>query len=117
MIADYAVDGNDETRWAAEPGASSDLTVDFQALCALSQITVSFEQNMLNYTISVSEDGENYTVVYEGTAGGFATAPVIVNVELDDVSARYVKVSSTGTGGASDYFSVWELSAIGVVTE
>ena len=115
MVGEFAVDGNDTTRWAAEPTVPSELIVDFQGLCALTQITVSFEQIMMNHTISVSEDGENYTVVYEGAAGGFASEPVIVNVELDNVVARYVKISSFGEGG--NYFSVWELTAMGVALE
>ena len=89
--------------------------MDLEAVYTLTEITAVFEQVHMPYTYSVSEDGENYTVVYEGAAEGWLSAPLAKTVELDNVSARYVKVSSLHPEGADVlYFSVYELYALGI---
>ncbi len=105
-----ATDGNDGTRYGALPNGEANLIVDLQGLYKLSELNVLFENASWNYTISISTDGEAYTVIYEGTPHGAKA----VNLK-GEVEARYIKftrLDDTGTAG-DHWFSIYEVYAYG----
>ena len=105
-----ATDGNDGSRWGARPNGEANLIVDLQGLYKLSELNVLFESALWNYTISISTDGEAYTVIYEGEPHGAKA----VNLK-GEVEARYIKFTRLDdTGVAGDHwFSIYEVYAYG----
>ena len=105
-----ATDGNDGSRWGARPNGEANLIVDLQGLYKLTELNILFENASWNYTISISTDGENYTVIYEGTPHGAKA----VNIK-GEAEARYLKftrLDDTGVAG-SHWFSIYEVYAYG----
>lgn len=105
-----ATDGNDATRYGALPNGEANLIVDLQGLYKLSELNILFENASWNYTISISADGETYTVIHEGGPHG-ATA---VNLK-GEYEARYIKftrLDDSGTAG-NHWFSIYEVYAYG----
>ena len=105
-----ATDGNDGSRWGARPNGEANLIVDLQGLYKLTELNILFENASWNYTISISTDGENYTVIYEGTPHGAKA----VNIK-GEAEARYLKFTRLDdTGVAGDHwFSIYEVYAYG----
>ena len=105
-----ATDGNDGTRYGALPNGEANLIVDLQGLYKLTDLEVLFESALYNYTISISTDGENYTVIHEGAPHGASVVKL-----KGEVEARYLKftrLDDTGTEG-SHWFSIYEIYAYG----
>ena len=111
-----ATDGDMTTRWSGAPTGTCDLIVDLETIHALMEIKVVFEQAMMDYTVSVSEDGVNYTVIGAGDRYEFVYDPIVVTFPLDGMNARYVKVSRIDDGG-SHYFSIWDMYVYGEQAE
>ena len=107
-----ATDGDMTTRWSGAPTGTCDLVVDLEAIHTLTEIKVVFEQATMDYTVSISEDGVNYTVIGTGDRYDFAYDPIAVTFSLDGMNARYVKVSRIDDGG-SHYFSIWDMYVYG----
>lgn len=123
IAAEFAVDGNVNTRWGSEYSPSAPfLQVDLGEVSEIHSFNINWERLNINaYEIQVSNDGEVFETVvsHEGTIEDFD-----MSHELDaPVSGRYVKVditdwSSTGLGqdGKSvDYptVSIHEFEVIG----
>ena len=109
----YATDGDTSTRWATQPNGEAELVVDLEQEYVLSEIIISFENALWQYEISVSMDGENYTVIHEGAPHAAATQ----SVKLDGVNARYIKFARLADDGVTHYwFSIYELYVYGVAT-
>ena len=105
-----ATDGNDGTRYGALPNGEANLIVDLQGLYKLNELNILFESALYNYTISISTDGENYTVIHEGAPHGASVVKL-----KGEVEARYIKftrLDDTGTEGAH-WFSIYEVYAYG----
>ena len=108
----YATDGDPGTRWATQPNGEAELIVDLEQVYTLTEIIISFENALWQYEISVSEDGENYTVIHEGAPHAAATQ----SVKLDNVNARYIKFARMPDDGVTHYwFSIYEAYVYGVV--
>ena len=113
-VAQNATDGNMSTRWASNPKDTCDLIVDLEAVYALDEIELILENALMDYTISVSEDGENYTVVVEATREGWLFVPTSRTFDLNGATGRYVKLTRLQDDGSTDFwFSIWELNIYG----
>ena len=107
-----ATDGNDATRYGALPNGEANLVVDLQGLYKLTELTVLFENASWSYTISVSADGETYTVIHEGAPHGAAT--VSLKGEYEARYLKFTRLDDTGTEG-NHWFSIYEVYAYGVL--
>ena len=97
----------DEDRWSPLGNGEASLIVDLEQVYDLYGIKIEFEDSMWEYTISISEDGEAYTVIHEGERrSGNST----LELELNQEKARYIKITRLEDDGARSYwFSIYEL--------
>ena len=102
-----AVDGNAGTVWAAE--GNQTLTIDLGSAAVVSSVGVQMKQyedtRTVNYGVSVSADGNNYTSYFNGASapggGVMEYVPVAAN-------ARYVRINVNGNS-TSNWASVAEV--------
>ncbi|MGH8792930.1 MAG: discoidin domain-containing protein [Stackebrandtia sp.] len=112
----YAVDGDVRTLWHSDPGDADDpadpadpfphnLTVDLGADRTLSgvryvpRVDGGFNGLVVDYTVHASQDGENFEPVASGT---WERSPVPKDIELDGISARYLRLEvGLGAGAFS----------------
>jgi YD repeat-containing protein len=88
-------DGSDDTRWCAASGASPEWwQVDLEGLYALSgsRITWEFSGRPYGYTLSVSQDGLDFTEVVD-KRGYLGTEQV--RADTFEATARYVRLTVT----------------------
>jgi hypothetical protein len=99
-LAEYAVDGNLETRWGSLPTGTAWLQVDLGATVHIDTIRVFLESAYVPYRIEVSENGTDYTTVYQGKKDELYLA-----LSDLDLNARYVRLWREG----ENWFSIIEL--------
>ena len=89
---DLAVDGNEATRLSfARDKDEQWLLIDFGESKTVSRIEISFHEHVSAYEIYLSEDGENFTKVYE-ICDGVEKVKQIDTISLEkSQKARYVK--------------------------
>ena len=106
-IADEAIDGDTSTRWASERTDYQSITIDLGEAAEISVIRLMWEAACgSNYTLEVSTDNENWTVVADVKDN--TVTDQYLTYTFDPVSARYVKMN--GATRATKYgFSIWEL--------
>ena len=105
-----AFDKSFETRWAAEGKCS--MTMDIGRVQPVFGVGIAFwkgYERVSPVKIEVSEDGINYTVVYEGESQG-NTEDVEV-FDTGDIKARYIKVNFYGTN-VGTWNSILDLSVL-----
>lgn len=130
-IADYAVDGDENTRWSAYDTGKYTMTdydhfiiLDLGKAYTVTNIEVTFESLFVDVAIDISETGEDgsWTNVYdlvkddnEIPASGFFDFEI-----KRPASARYLKLYSYVPEDEMDtpaaghpYFSIWEMSIFG----
>ena len=105
-VAESAVDGDFTTRWASERTDYQSITVDLGETAEISVIRLLWEVAAgSDYTLEVSTDGENWTVVQD--VKGNTVAEEYLTYTFDTVEARYVKMN--GATRTTQYgFSLWE---------
>lgn len=99
--AGMAVDGDLLTRWSPGNGKANDLFtwhLDLGEVYDIKEIVIYFESCNTEYTISVSEDNQNWTQVYEGEP-----LELEVSIKLNE-KARYILFSRPG----GDWGSIYE---------
>ncbi|MBQ6568766.1 MAG: discoidin domain-containing protein, partial [Clostridia bacterium] len=109
LSASNAVDGNTTTRWASTFVDPSYITVDLADEYVLDGVRLNWEAAYAtSYRVDVSSDGTNFTTVYTDNNGDGG----IDNIELDNVSARYVRMY--GLSRATTYgYSLYEFEVYG----
>ena len=105
-----ANDGNHDTLFVAAPFGTFDLILDLEGIYALSDMRIEFENSNWPYTVSVSENGVDYTeVLADGPHGGADK-----EITLDGIHARFVKFTRLPDDGATHYwFCIYELYVYG----
>ncbi len=95
------VDGNVETRWAADcivDGVAPFATFDLKEVYEIDKIGIAFywgDSRTYNFEVKVSEDGINYQTVIEKRKSVGKTLGV-VKYDFDKVKARYVRIYGYG---------------------
>lgn len=109
-LPEYATDGDDNTRWGSLHTDGQWIQVDLQQKVNLYQIKIHWEAAYASeYTVALSDDGENWTYTKDVTTSGGWDA-----VALDDRQARYIRI--TGKKRATSYgISLYEIQAFGKV--
>ena len=109
MDVRYALDGDAGTRWASDFADDAWMMVDLGKSYQIDKVVINWETAYGKaYQILVSEDGGNWTTVYETSngAGGEET------ITFPAGNARYVKLQ--GVERALPYgYSVWEFAVYG----
>ena len=106
----YANDGDENTRWCGLPKGEANLILDLEAVYTLDKIYLLLENAMGDFTISVSENGEDYTEVC--ACEGKPMSPVAFTLEFDmnGATGRYIKITRSAVDDNVDYwFSIFEL--------
>lgn len=125
FVADKAIDGDLQTRWAAKIFEKEDewFRVDLGQTQPFNRIKMSWEYWATEYVIEVSDDGENWRQVADQSDAKRLEEPPqpVEEITLDEpVDARYVRISMTGRPDQSgakagtsqwtpDAFSLWEV--------
>ena len=99
-LAEYAVDGNTETRWGSLPTGQAWLLVDLGSEKHFNDLTLILESAWVPYRIEISTDGSSYQTIYQGKAD-----ELFVTITDLNVDARYVRLWREG----ENWFSIIEL--------
>jgi len=106
--ASAATDGDSGTRWSSAFADPQWLQVDLGKSYNISQVSLNWEAAYASqYQIQTSDDGSNWTPIYQSTTstGGKQTLSV-------SGSGRYVRMY--GTGRATPYgYSLWDFAVAG----
>ena len=112
----YANDGDPLTKWSAGSNQEENLIIDLEDFYTLDKIAFLFDNSMGEYSISVSKDGSDYTVVCNGAASPAASSAFMKEYHLNGVIGRYVKITHTVREDAAEQmFSIYEIYLYGEV--
>ena len=109
-----AIDGNLDTRWSAT--GIADLTVDLGSVKAVQAFGIAVYQDTTIdgrrqfFEVQVSEDGENYTTVFDGETSGTTLEEEMF--EITRSKARYIRFRCKETS-VGEWNSITELSIYG----
>lgn len=104
--ANYAIDGDDSTRWASAVNAGTHwLQVDLGEVKSVNQVQINWESAYgRNYTVSASVDGTNWQTMVTITGN---TNAGLMSHSFNTVSARYLLLNCTSAAFNSN-ISVYE---------
>ena len=108
-IPSNATDGDESTRWGAQPNGVANLIVDLGEVYDLIGLDVFFENAGWEYTISLSQDGVDYVVIAENVRHGSKTVSI-----RGEASARYIKFTRLDDSvdpSTPHWFSIYEVYA------
>ena len=106
----------DQSRWSSEAGAPQWVQIDLGGQKEFDEILIAWEAGgkIEDFHIEISDDGQDYTTVYDAEAktDGY---PADTTVYLDEtVTGRYVKITADKmTSGAYPSVSIYEVKVIG----
>ena len=108
-VADFATDGDPNTRWSSAFEDPQTLTVDLQEVYGVERIVLNWEAAYGSaYVIEGSLDGQSWEVVYSQTAGSGGVET------LDNLSGNYRYLRLTGTERGTEWgYSLWEFEVYG----
>lgn len=103
-----AVDGRDDTRWAASGRGTEWLQIDLGSESPIDRVEIDWENAYASgFSVQVSVDGEKWITV-DSKNGAFGGTTIH---SFDAVTARYVKVVCTNAGTIYPY-SIYEVKVI-----
>lgn len=104
-----AVDGNTATRWASQPGVDPQwIYVDLGRTHWIDQVVLKWEAAFARaYQVYVSNDGQNWTNIYNTNNGNGGTDAIDAGMQ-----GRYVLLMGTRRGTPYGY-SLWEFEVYG----
>ena len=106
----YANDGDENTRWCGLPKGEANLILDLEAVYTLDKIYLLLENAMGDFTISVSENGEDYTEVCACEGKPMSPVAFTLDFDLNGATGRYIKITRSAVDDNVDYwFSIYEL--------
>lgn len=108
-VADFAIDGNSNTRWASLSTDEEWIYVDLENVYSVSKVVLNWEAAYgKSYKIQLSDNGTYWkTVASEISSDGGEDV-----IEFEALDARYVKI--VGVERATGYgYSVWDFEVYG----
>lgn len=107
------IDGNSSTRWSVE-GYPNYAVVDLGAPKSITRIEVEpIEKRPYQYTIEASLDGAHYTKIAD-RADNMTSAEFYSDDIEPVVSARFIKITVTGSANNNAWISISELRVFGL---
>lgn len=117
--SDFAFDGNLNTKWCATGLGPHDITVDLGKVYTIGEVRISHaeagnesrDMNTSDYTILVSEDGNNFTEVASVKKNNLGNTVHTFKA----TNARYVKINITKpTQGSDTAVRIYEIEVYGI---
>ncbi len=106
----YANDGDENTRWCGLPKGEANLILDLEAVYTLDKIYLLLENAMGDFTISVSENGEDYSEVCACEGKPMSPVAFTLDFDMNGATGRYIKITRSAVDDNVDYwFSIYEL--------
>ncbi len=106
----YANDGDENTRWCGLPKGEANLIVDLEAVYTQDKICLLLENAMGDFTISVSENGEDYTEVCACEGKPMSPVAFMLEFDMNGATGRYIKITRGAVDDNVDYwFSIYEM--------
>jgi hypothetical protein len=108
-----AFDGDMATRWSSNTSDAAHIIVDLGAVTPVDSLDIYWETACAaDYTVEVSEDNANWTVVATVTDNATGASPVgeAVSHSWDAINARYIKINCTRRNTEWGN-SIWEMVA------
>ena len=107
--ASNAIDGRMDTRWSTPPTDPQWLQIDLGRVATVCGLTLFWEAAFASeYNIEVSENGTNWTQVYEQKNGDGNSD----DINFAPILARYIKINGTKRGTGWGY-SIWDVDVKG----
>ncbi|WP_111309917.1 family 43 glycosylhydrolase [Confluentibacter sediminis] len=106
---DYATDNNNATMWkAGDNSLPQDLTIDLGSIQKIKRVTTQFEfaSYYYQYILEYSEDGKSWKIYSDKSKNQTPGSPMIDN---NDIKARFIKLTVTGTEKSGLYAAVWNI--------
>ncbi|ADO56715.1 cellulase family glycosylhydrolase [Paenibacillus polymyxa] len=102
--ADFAIDGDPQTRWSSQYSDPQWISVDLGSTTKINGVTLNWEAAYAkSYQVQTSTDDDHWTTVYSTTTGDGG----IDKISFEVTDARYVKMN--GIERATSYgYSLWE---------
>ena len=114
MPASSITDGKDNTRWASSKNEGQSITVDLGKTAKLYRVNILWEAAFAaSYDIQLSTDGNTWTTA--ATTSGASNAWVATN--LNDQTARYIRILCKQRANEAYGISIYELQAFGQWTD
>ena len=110
-----AIDGSSSTWWSyngKNPWAEISLN-EPQSICGLSVQWNKGDERKYSFEIEVSEDGNNYEKVFEGSNKKGSTGQEIYPFE-EGITGKFVKLTITSTSSKDGWASIQEIKAFGL---
>ncbi|MFB6319419.1 glycoside hydrolase family 88 protein [Saccharicrinis sp. FJH54] len=104
-LPENTLDFNFSTRWSSE-GIDEWIIYDLGEQRLVESLDIAFYNGNTRkafFAIEVSDDGENFTEVFNGESNGVTPENEFENFDFDDVKARYVKYH--GFGNSSSFWN------------
>ena len=108
LAAEYAIDGDPNTRWGSEFWDAQWIAIDLGGETDISRVVLHWESWATAYSIDVSNDAQAWTTVFSTTAGDGG----VDDIGGLSVRARYVRMLGTVRGTEWGY-SLYEFEVIG----
>ena len=110
-----AIDGSSSTWWSyngKNPWAEISLN-EPQSICGVSVQWNKGDERKYSFEIEVSEDGNNYEKVFEGSNKKGSTGQEIYPFE-EGINGKFVKLTITSTSSKDGWASIQEIGALGL---
>ena len=110
-----AIDGNSSSWWSnngQDPWIEI-LLSESHTICGVSVEWNKGDQRDYSFEIQVSEDGNNYEKIFEGTSMHDSSEPKSYSFE-EEHRGKYIKLTITSTSSEDGWVSIKEISALGL---
>ena len=110
-----AIDGNSSSWWSnnGENPWLEILLSESHTICGVSVEWNKGDQRDYSFEIQVSEDGNNYQKIFEGTNKQGSSDPESYSFE-EEHSGKHIKLTITSTSSEDGWVSIKEISALGL---
>lgn len=113
----YVIDGDSTSHWASNWSMPSWIQVNFDKIYTISTVGAYFKDTQHTYTISLSADGINWTVVVPSRLSGNNPGTFIhEKFQITPMQAKYIKCNISSTSAPSGWIFqsiLYELEAFG----
>jgi hypothetical protein len=110
-----AIDGNLKTWWANQ-GVPSWLQIDLEKAATLCSVEIAWnkgDERTYEFTISTTNDGNNFTDVFNGKSTGKTASYEKYDIDNSSTDVKIIKLSFTGSSSKGGWVSIKEVKVVG----